>query len=212
LGRRGGQHAKGRKVATRLSYLAKQTRMENQNEPAQPRNWWNKYSQERKCARCPRTFIAKSPNSLYCQNCREAKTKENRATYLLRKKLHLTEKRKTKQRLPSADVCWWCLGVCKPGENCPDCGTPYDLEKATKAQSRQNVSYLDIVAQNAKKEGKNPKAELERIRSLRMTGTYGNKQYWKDVNNILDNYLSKKGYRVMYNGVVVEKKPKNVKN
>ena len=123
----------------------------------------------------------------------------------------MVETRKIKEKLLSAEVCWWCLGVCKPGENCSQCGTPYDLEKATKARNRQTANYLDIVSANAKKQGKSPREEIERIRNLRTSGSYGNKQFWQDVDDILGSYLKTKGYRPRYNGVLVKLKKRPVR-
>lgn len=181
--------------------------MENQNQSLPAKG----YSREHECTSCHKRYLAKSPTSKYCRECGKEQTKKNIAAYRLRKRLGLVRERAAKAATSAPELCWWCMGWCKPGEKCLDCGTPYDLEKAAKARNRQTASYLDIVARNAKKEGKNPKAELERIRNLRLSGSYGNKQYWQDVDDNLNAYLKTKGYRPMYNGVLVKlrKRPRS---
>lgn len=65
-------------------------------------------------------------------------------------------------------TCYWCLYSFPSVLNaCPRCQTAYDPQNAAKAKSRARKGYLDIVADNAKREGRDPEAEKRKVKQAR---------------------------------------------
>lgn len=94
-------------------------------------------------------------------------------------------------------TCYYCLAGYK-GDTCPDCGTPYNEAKQAAFMERNTKSYLDIISENAKKEGKSVKGEL---RKARLTG-FIDPLSAAAINKKLAAYLKKKGFVTNFNGKI----------
>ncbi len=86
--------------------------------------------------------------------------------------------------------CHWCLSPCRDTLlACPDCGTPIDKKKAAATKDRLKKGYADIVAENARKAGKDPKQELKKVLYTRSWGGV-TVRGGKVLNEQLNRYLS----------------------
>lgn len=115
---------------------------------------------------------------------------------------------KEKKPIRPPELCWWCLGHCKPNGRCKDCGQLYDIEKALVAKQKEANGYLDIVRQNAMRAGKDANEETRRILDLRNYGRdFKEPQFWEGVNLAITKFLKKRGHKWVYNGKEFKTRP-----
>ncbi len=68
-------------------------------------------------------------------------------------------------------------------------------------------SYFSIVAKNAKREGKDPKAEIKKILKVRNLGfNFGSRESWTEVDIKIVGFLQKQGLMKTYNGRPIKMK------
>lgn len=161
---------------------------------------WNGFPKTENCSRCGREFQVTTPSGLFCATCRVLQRRLYQKLYRDRTKAKVPAPIKLLAPIIKPDICWWCLSVCKPDENCPDCKRPYDLEKAMHTMSRQTNSYMDIVRKCAKAHGQDEQAEISKVvkqRSIRLT--FGPVGFWKEMDTKLTEFLKTRKHKSYFN-------------
>jgi hypothetical protein len=124
----------------------------------------------------------------------------------------ITGKWKSKPSKPPAFKfipCYWCNTPTRSDANaCGECGQPVDLKRSQEAENRSKKTYLDIVRDNARRAGKDPKVEVRRAKLATKHILFGEKTN-RELLNKLGEYLeSKRGDRQLTGWDAARKKLK----